>query len=166
MISIWNIIIIKIMSSIEHRMQYVIIQSLSHVQLFAILWTAVGQACLSFTVSQSLLKLMFICVGDTIQPPHPLLPCPFLLLPSIFPSIRVFSNESALCFRCPQYWSLSFCISTSNEYSGFISFSIDWFGPRAVQGILSLLQHHSLKASILWCSAFFMVQLSHPHWFC
>ena len=129
-------------------------------------WTAARQASLSYTISQSLLNLMFVWVGDTIQPSHPLLPCPFLLLPSIFPSIRDFSNESALCFRCPQYLSFSFRISTSSDYSALIPFSIDWFGPLAVQGILSLLQHHNLKASILWCSAFFMVHLSHSHWFC
>ena len=101
-------------------------------------------------------------VGDAIQPSHPLSPPP--LLPSVFASIRVFSSESALCIRGPKYWSFSFSIGTSREYSGFISFRIDWFDLLAVQGTLgSLLQHHSLKASILWCSAFFMVQLSHPY---
>ena len=89
---------------------------------------------------------------------------PLLLLPSIFPSIRVFSNESTLHIRWPKYWSFSFSISPSNEYSGLISFGIDWFDLLAVQGTLkSLLQHHSSKASILWCSAFFMAQLSHPY---
>ena len=94
---------------------------------------------------------------------HLILCCPFLLL-SIFPSVRVFSNESVLRITWPKYWSFSFNISPSNEYSGLISFRIDWFDLLAVQGTLkSLLQHHSLKASILWCSAFFTVQLSHPH---
>ena len=95
---------------------------------------------------------------------HLILCCPLLLLPSIFPSIRVFSNESALCIRWPKYWSFSFSISSFNEYSGLISFRMDWLDLFAVQGILkSLFQHHSSKASILWCSAFFIVQLSHPH---
>ena len=98
-------------------------------------------------------------VGDAIQPSHPL-----LLLPSIFPSIRVFSNESVLCIRWPKYWSFSFIISPSNEYSGLISFRIDWLDLLAVQGTLkSLLQYHRSKASILQCSAFFIVQLSHPY---
>ena len=93
---------------------------------------------------------------------HLILCCPLLLLPLVFPSIRVFSNESVLCIRWPKYWSFS--ISSSNEYSGLISFRIDWFGLLAVQGTLkSLLQHHSSKASVLWCSAFFIVQLSHPY---
>ena len=101
-------------------------------------------------------------VGDAIQPPHPLLP-PFLL-PSIFPSIRVFSNELDLRIRWPKYWSFIFNISPSNECSGLFSFRIDWFDPLEVQGTLkSLVQHHSLKASLLRCSAFFMVQLSHPY---
>ena len=95
---------------------------------------------------------------------HLVLCCPLLLLPSIFPSIKVFSNESALRMRWPKDWSFSFSISPSNEYSGLISFRIDWLDRLAVQGALkSLLQHHSSKASILWCSAFFMVQLSHPY---
>ena len=98
-------------------------------------------------------------VSDAIQPSHPL-----LLLPSIFPSIRVFFNESVLHIRWPKYWSFSFSISPSNEYSGLISFRMDWFDLLAVQGtLMSLLQHHSSKPSILWCSAFFMVQLSHPY---
>ena len=100
-------------------------------------------------------------VGDAIQPS--ILCCPLLLLPSIFHSIRVFSSESALCIRWPKYWSFSFSISPSNEYTGLISFTIDWFDLLATQGTLkSLLQHHSSKASILWHSAFFIVQLSHP----
>ena len=95
---------------------------------------------------------------------HLILCCPLLLLPSIFPSIRVFSNESVLCIRWPKYWSFSFSISPSNEHSGLISFRMDWLDLLAVQGTLkSLLQHHSSKASILWCSAFFTVQLSHPY---
>ena len=101
-------------------------------------------------------------VGDAIQPSHPL--SSLLLLPSIFPSIRVFSNESALCIRWPKYWSFSFNISPSNEHPGLISFRMDWLDLLAVQGTLkSLLQHHSSKASVLQCSAFFIVQLSHPH---
>ena len=102
---------------------------------------------------------------ESVEPSNHLILChPLLLLPSIFPSIRVFSNESALCIRWPKYWSFSFSISPSKEYSGFISFRIDWFDLPAVQGTLKhLLQHHSSKASILWHSAFFMVQLSHPY---
>ena len=119
------------------------------------------QASLS-TNSQSLLKLMSV---ELVMPSKHLILChPLLLPPSIFPSIRVFSNESTLHIRWPEYWSFSFNISPSNEYSGLISFSIDWFNLLAVQGTLkSLLQHHSSKASILWCSAFFMVQISHPY---
>ena len=117
---------------------------------------------LSFTISQSLLILLSIELVMSCN--HLILCCPLLLLPSIFSSIRIFSNESALHIRWPKYWSFSFSISPSSEYSGLISFSIDWFDPLAVQGTLkSLLQHHSSKASILWCSAFFMVQLSHPY---
>ena len=132
-------------------------QSLSHVQLFATPWTAVCQASL-FTNSWSLLKLMSI---ELVMPSnHLILCCPLLLLPVIFPRIRVFSSESVI--RWPKYWSFS--ISPSNEYSGLISFRIDWLDLLAVQGTLkSLLQHHSSKASILQCSAFFMVQLSHPY---
>ena len=111
---------------------------------------------------RSLLKLMFI---ESVMPSnHLILCCPVLLLPSIFPSIRVFSNESVLHIRCPKYWSFSFSISPSNEYSGLTSFRMDWLDLLAVQGTLkSLLQHHSLKAPILWCSAFYIVQLSHPY---
>ena len=124
-------------------------------------WTAARQASLSFTIPQSLLKLMSI---ESVMPSNHLVLCHPLLLPSVFPSIRVFSNESALHIRWPNYWSFSFNISPSNEYSGLISFRIDWFDLRAVQETLkSLLQHHSLKASILQRSAFFTVQLSHPH---
>ena len=123
-------------------------------------WTATHQASLSFTISLSWLKLMSI---ESVMPPnHLFLYCPLLLLPSIFPSSRAFSNESAFCIRWPKYWRFS--ISPSNEYSGLISFRIDWFDLLAVQRTLkSLLQHHSSKASILQCSAFFMVQLSHPY---
>ena len=116
----------------------------------------------SITSYRSLLKLMSI--ESVIPFNHVILCCPLLLLSSIFPSITVFSNESVLCIRWPKYWSFSFSISPSNEYLRLISFRIDWFDLLAVQGILkSLLQHHSLKASILQCSAFFMVQLSHPY---
>ena len=109
-----------------------------------------------------LAQIHFHLVGDAIQPSH--LCRPLLLLPSIFPSIRVFSNESVLHIRWPKYWSVSFNISPSNEYSGMISFRMDWYDLLAVQGTLkSLLQHHSSKASILWCSAFFIIQPSHPY---
>ena len=124
-------------------------------------WTAARQASLSFTISWRLLKLMSI---ESVMPSNHLLLCHPLLLPSIFPSIRVFSNESALHIRWPKYWSFSFSISPSNEYSRLISFWMDLFDLLAVQGTLkSLLQHHRLKAWILWCSAFFMVQLSYPY---
>ena len=134
----------------------VIVQSLSNVQLFATPWTAACQASLSFTISQSLLKLMSI---ESVMPSnHLILCCPLLLLPSIFPSIRVFSNESVLPIKWPKYWSFSFIISPSNEYSGLI-FRMDWFDFLSVQGTLKpLLQHHSSKASILQCSTFFMIQ--------
>ena len=137
------------------------VQSLSHVRLFATPWTAAHQASLSITNSQSLLKLMS---NESVMPSnHLILCCPLLLLPSIFPSIRVFSNESVLHIRWPKYWSFSFNISPSNEYSGLISVRIDWLDLLAVQGTLkSLLQHHSSKASILCCSAFFKAN-SHIH---
>ena len=136
------------------------IQSLSPVQLFAIPWTAARQASLSITNTWSLLKLMSI--ESVILSSHLFHSGPLLLLPSIFPSIRVFSNKSVLCIRWPEYWSFSFSISPSKEYSGLISFRIDWFVLHAVQGTLKSLQHHSSKASILQYSAFFMVQLSYP----
>ena len=138
------------------------VQSLSHIQLFVTTWTAAHQASLSITNSQSLLKLISI---KLVMPYNHLIFCrPLLLLPSIFPSIRVFSSESVLQIRWPKYWSFSFSISPSNEYSGLLSFRVDWFDLFAVQGTLkSFLQHHSSKASIRWCSAFFIVQLSHPH---
>ena len=124
--------------------------------------TAAHQASLSINNYWSLLILMSI---KSVMPFNNCMLChPLRLLPSIFPSIRVFSNESALCIRWPKYWSFSFSISLSSEYSGLISFSIDWLDLLAVQGTLkSLLQHHSSKASILWHSIFFMVQLSHPY---
>ena len=138
------------------------IQSLSRVQLFATPWTAARQASLSITNSRNLLKLTSIV---SVMPyNHLILCCPLLLLPSIFPSIRIFSNESALHMRWPKYWNFSFSISSSNEHSGLISFKMDWLDLLAVQGTLkSLLQHHSSKESILLCSAFFIVQLSHPY---
>ena len=138
------------------------VQSLSRVQLFASPWTAGGQASLSITNSQSLPKLMSI---ESVMPSNRLILChPLLPLPSIFPSTRVFSNQSVLCIRQPNYWSFSFSISPSNEYLGLISFRIDWLDLFAVQGTLkSLLQHHSSKASVILLSAFFMVQLSHPY---
>ena len=138
------------------------VQLLSHVRLFETPWTAAHQASLSITNSQSLLKLMSI---ESVMLSNHLILChPFLLLPLIFGSIRVFSNESVFRSRWPKYWSFSFSISPSNEYSGLISFRIDWLDLLADQGTLkSLLQHHSSKASILWCSAFFIVQLSHPY---
>ena len=134
----------------------VIVQSLSCVCLFMTPWTAAPQASLSFTISRSLLRLMSI---ESVMPSNHLIFCHPLLLLSVFPSIRVFSNELALRIRWPKYWSFS--ISPFNEYSGLISFRIGWFYLLAVQETFkSLLQHHSLKASILWCSVFFMVQLS------
>ena len=137
------------------------VQSLSHVRLYDP--RTVGcLADLSINNSQNLLKLMSI---KLVMPSKHLILCrPLLLLPSIFPSLRVFSNESALCIRWSKYWSFSFSISPSNEYLGLISFRIDWLDLHAVQGALkSLLQYYSSKASILWCSAFFTVQLSHPY---
>ena len=135
---------------------------LSPVQLFVTLWTAAHQASLSFTIFRSLLKLMSI---ESVMPSNHLILChPLLCLPSIFPSIRVFSSELALCIRWPKVWSFSFSLNPSSEYSGLISFRLDWLDLLAVQGTLkSLLQYHSLKASILQCSAFFMVQVLHPY---
>ena len=139
------------------RNQFSSVQSLSRVRLFVIPWTAACQASLSITNSQSLPKPMSI---ESVMPSNNLVLChPLLLLPSIFPSIRVFSNESV-----PKYWSFSFSISPSNEHSGLISFQKDWLDLLAVQGTLkSLLQHYSSKASILRHSVFFIVQLSHPY---
>ena len=139
--------------------QFSLVQSLSCIGLFATPWTAAHQASLSTTNSRSLLKLMSI---ELVMPYNHLILCLLLLLPSIYPSIRVFSKESVLRIRWPKYWSFSFSIGPSNEYSGLISFRMDWFD-LVVQGTLkSLLQHHSLKASILRSSVFFIVQLSHP----
>ena len=140
-----------------------VVQLLSQcVQLFMTPWTAAHQAPLSFTISRSLLKL--VSVESMMPSNHLIFCCPLLLLPSIFPSIRVFSSELALHMRWPKQWSFSFSITPSNEYSGLISFRIDWFDLLAVQGSLkSLFQHRSSKASVVWHSAFFMVQLSHPY---
>ena len=139
----------------------VVVLSLSCVRLFETIWNAAPQASLSITISRSLLKLMSI---ELVMPTNHLILChPHLLLPLIFPSIRVSSSESVLCIRWPKYWSFSFSISLSSEYSGLISFRMDWLDLVAVQGTLkSPLQHHSSKASVLRGSAFFMVQLSHP----
>ena len=138
------------------------VQPLSRVQLFETPWTAARQASLSITNSWSLPKLTS---NESVMPSnHLIFCCPLLLLPSIFPSIRVFANESALRVRWPKDWSFSFNISPSIVYSGLISFRMDWLDPLPVQGTLkSLLQHHSSKASILWSLAFFIVQLWHPY---
>ena len=145
-----------------NKKDIVVFQLLSRIQLFATPWTVACQASLFFTIFWSLLKLMSI---EMVMPSsHLILYRPLLLMPPIPSSIRIFSNESTLCMRWPKYWSLSFSISPSNEYSGLISFRIDWFSLLAVQGTLkSLLQHHSSKVSILLCSAFFIIQLSHPY---
>ena len=151
-------ILVELLSSVQFS-------SLSRVQLFATPWTAAHQASLSITNSQSPPKPMST---ELLMPSnHLFLCCPLLLLPSIFPSIRVFTNESTLRIRWPKYWSFSFNISLSNEHSGLISFRVDWLDLLAVQGTLkSLLQHHSSKASILWCSAFlyFNSQSIPDHW--
>ena len=139
--------------------QFSSVQSFSHVWFLATPWTAACQASQSITNSQRLLKLMSI---KSVMPSnHLILWCPLSLPPSIFPSIRVFSIESILLIRWPNYWSFSFSISSSNEYSGLIFFRIDRLDSLAVPK--NLLQHHSSKVSILWCSAFFIVQLSHPY---
>ena len=139
-----------------------LVQSLSHIRLFVTPWTAAHQASLSITNSRILLKLKFV---ELVTPSNHLILCtPFLLPPSIFPSIRVFSNESVLRLKWPKYWNFNFSISPSNEYSGLISFRMDWLDFLAVQGTLkSLLQQHSSKASILQHSAVFIVQLPHPY---
>ena len=153
---------IKAQKTLVNCLRFSSVKSLSRVWLFATPWTAARQASLSFTNFWSLFKLM--CIGSVMPSNHLILCRPLLLPPSIFPSIRVFSNESVFHIRWPKYWSFSFSISPSNEYSGLISFRMDWFDLLAVQGTLkSLLQHHSLKASILQCSTFFIVQLSHPY---
>ena len=139
--------------------EHAVVQSLTYVWLFVTPWTAARQASLSITNSRSLLKVMSIKL--LVPPNHLILYLPLFLLPPIFCSIRVFSNESVLYIRWPKYWSFTFSISPSNEYSGLISFTIDWFDLLAVQGTLkSLLQHHSSKASFIWRSALLMVQLS------
>ena len=147
---------------IEGQINFSSVQSLSPVQLFVTPWTTALQASLSITHSQSLPKLRFI---ELVVPyNHLILYRPLLLLPSICPNVRVFSNESALRIRWPKCWSFSFSISPSNEHPRLISFRMDWLDLLEVQGTLKrLLQHHSLKASILWCSAFFILQLSHPY---
>ena len=139
-----------------------LIQLLSHVQLFATQWTAAYQASLSMTNFQSLLKLVSM---ELVMPSNHLTLCyPLLFLPSILPSIRVFPNKSVLHIRWPKDWSFSFSISPSNEHSGLNSFRMNWLDLLAVQGTpKSLLQHHSSRASILWCSALLMVQFSHPY---
>ena len=153
---------ISILGSFFFLHQFSSVQSLSSVQLFATPWTAAHQASLSTTNSRSSPKLVSI---ESVMPSnHLILYHPLLLLPSIFAIIRVFSNESVLHIRWPKYWSFSFHIRPSNEYSGLISFRMDWVDLLAVQGTLkSLLQHHSSKASFVQCSAFFIVQLSHPY---
>ena len=145
------------------HLQFSSVQSLSHVRLFATPWITARQASLSITNSRSSLQLASI---ELVMPSsHLILYRPLFFLPSIFPSIGVFSNESALRIRWPKYWSFSFNISHSNEYPGLMSFRMDWLDLLAVQGALkSLLQHHSSKALILWCSAFFIVQLSLHTW--
>ena len=146
----------------EDPLEFSSVQSLTHIRLFATPWTAAHHASLSIAYSQSLLKLMSI---ESEMPTNHLILChPFLFPPSIFPSIKVFSNESAVRIRWPKYWNFSFNISPSNEYSGLISFRMDWLDLLAVQGtVKSLLQHHSSKASILWHSALSRVQLSYPY---
>ena len=149
-----------LLTCVPRILQY--IQLLSCVQLFATPWTTAHQASLSLTISQSLPK--FMCIASVMPSSHLILWCPLLLLTSILPSIRQFSSESAVHIRRPKYWSFSFNISPSNEYSGLISLKIDWLDLLAVQGTLrSLLQNQSLKASILQHSAFFRVQLSQPY---
>ena len=147
-----NNVIFQVIIITEYYVMFSSVQSLSRVRLFATPRTAARQASLTITNSRSLLKLKSISL--VMPSNHLILGHPLLLLPSIFPSIRVFSNESVLCIRWPKYWSFSFSISPSNEYSGLISFKMDWLDLLAVQGILkSLLQYHSSKASIFQCSA-------------
>ena len=141
------------LSSLPNSYVLAVVHSLNHVQLFVTPWTAVYQASLSFTISQSLLKLMSL---ELVMPSNYLiLHCPLILLPSIFPSIRVFSNESTLCIRWPKYLSFSFSISPSNEYSGLISFRIDWFDLLSVQGTLRVF-----SSTAIWKHQFFSAQLS------
>ena len=149
-------------ASLSPCYQYSSVQSLSRVQLFVTPWITAHQASLSITNSWSLLKPMSI---ESVMPSsHLTLCCPLLLFPPILPSIRIFPNGSTLCMRWPKYWSFSFSIIPFNKYSGLISFSMDWLDLLAVEGtLMSLLQHHSSKVSILWRSAFFTVQLSYLH---
>ena len=158
----FNTCIYSLLSPKQMNNWFSSVQSLTCVPLFATPWTAACQASLSITNCQSLPKPMS---SESVMPSNHLILChSLLLLPSTFPSIRVLSNESALHIRWPKYWRFSFNISPSNEHPGLISFRMDWLDFLAVQGTLkSLLQHHSSKSSILWCSAFFMVQLSHPY---
>ena len=153
--------VLDVQSIVESSVQFSSVPLISCVLFFVTPWTAADQASLSITNSWSLLRLMSI---ESVMPSNHLILCCLFLLPSIFPSIWVFSNESALRIRWPKYWNFSCNISPSNEHSGLISFRMDWLDLLAVQGTLkSLLQHHSSKASILRCSTFFIVQLSHPH---
>ena len=148
-------------SFLRQLLAFAVVYLLSRVRLFATPWTGACQASLSITNSWSLLKCMS---SQSVMPSNHVILCyPLPLLPSFFPSIRVFSRESALPIKWPKYWSFSFSISLSNEYSGLISFRIDWLGLLAVQGTLKHLQHHSSKASILRFSALFMIQLLHPY---
>ena len=158
----WLIVIFLFGTQISIKVGLFVVESLSHVWLFVTSWTAAHQTSLSFTISQSSLKLMSI---ESVMPSNHLFLCRLLLLlHSIFLSFRVFSSKLDLCLRWPKYWSFSFNISPSNEYSGLISFRMDWLDLLAVQGTLkTLLQHHSLKASILQCLVFFMIQLAHPY---
>ena len=160
--NIWERNVFKWQSAKSVSVQFSSVQSLSRVRLFATPWIAARQASLSISNSRSSLRLRSI---KSVMPSSHLILCHLLLLlPPVPPSIRVFSNESTLRMRWPKFWSFSFSISPSKEYPGPISFRMDWFDLLAVQGTLkSLLQHHSSKASILQCSAFFIVQLSHPY---
>ena len=161
---IWHATVAFLTKALCNRISSVqSVQLLSHVRLFETQWTAACQAFLSIANSQSLLKLMSI---ESVMPSNHLILChPFLLLPSVFPSMRVFFDESVLHIRWSKYWNFSFIISPPNEYSGLISFRIDWFVWSLLSKGLSksLLQHHTSKASILLSSAFFIIQLSHPY---
>ena len=153
---------LNVFSCLRSSLHFQSVQSLSHIRLFATQWTAACQGSLSIINSWSLLKLISI---ESVMPSNHLFLCrPCLLLPSVFPIIRVFSNESVLHIKWPKYWSFSFSMSPSKEYSGLISFRMDWLDLLVVKGApKSLIQHHSSKASVLWHSTFFIVQLSHPY---
>ena len=153
---------VRVRETVCHNISSV--QSLSRVRLFMTPCSAARHSSLSIANSRSLLMDWLMSI-ESVMPSNRLILCrPLLLPPSVFPSIRVFSNEWALCIRLPEYWSFSFSISPSSEHPGLISFRMDWLDLLVVQGTLkSLLQHHSLEASILQCSAFFTVQLSHPY---